>query len=117
MSKPINVIVYNAEKQTLEEAVITNYKDYYKHLECRTFDVVSLGRKMSIFVDDDGLFVTPLFLTMVLGYDQPLAGNLVFAGGVDSDGETLSCPLTKRQIQNVILTTLSQREWFDQPNI
>ena len=100
-----NVVVYNAEKQTLEDAVITNYKDYYKHLECRTFDVIQLGDKISIYVDDDGLCASPLYLTLVFGVEQPLAGNLVFAGGVDKNGKTLSCPLTKRQIQNTILAT------------
>lgn len=99
------VVVYNAEKQTLEDAVITNYKDYYKHLDCKHFDVVNLGRKVSIYIDDDGLYVSPLYLTLVMGLEQPLAGNLVFAGGVDKNGNTLSCPLTKRQIQNSILAT------------
>lgn len=109
----INVVVYNAEKQTLEDAVITNYKDYYKHLECRTFDVIQLGDKISIYVDDDGWWASPLYLTLVLGLGQPLAGNLVFAGGVDKNGNTLSCPLTKRQIQNTILATfLQERQVF-----
>ena len=108
-----NVVVYNAEKQTLEDAVITNYKDYYKHLECRTFDVIQLGDKISIYVDDDGWCASPLYLTLVLGVEQPLAGNLVFAGVVDKNGNTLSCPLTKRQIQNTILATfLQERQVF-----
>jgi len=75
---------------------INNYKDYYKHLECSTFDVVRvewLGEEISIFVDDKGMLKSNNFGRMVVkGYPQPLFGNMVICGGVDNTGNTLPVP-------------------------
>lgn len=76
----------------VEEIDIKSYKDYYKYLECDCFDVaMNKDRTISAFVDDSGLLVSdnPVCTYSDLGFDEPLAGNVVFAGGVDSEGETL----------------------------
>ena len=74
---------------------INNYKDYYKHLECSTFDVVRvewLGEEISIFVDDEGMLKSNNFGRMIKGYPQPLFGNMVICGGVDHNGNTMVIP-------------------------
>jgi len=76
----------------VEEVDIKSYKDYYKYLECDCFDVaMNKDRTISAFVDDSGLLISdnPVCDYGTLGFYEPLAGNVVFAGGVDSDGDTL----------------------------
>ena len=80
---------------SVSKQTVGDYTDYYKHLECQLFDVVSVewdGFPISIFVDDEGLFKPNNYGRMVEGYPEPLFGNLVIAGGVDSEGNTLSVP-------------------------
>jgi len=91
MSK-IRAIKYDPKTKIYSEEVITNYKDYSKLLECRTFDVIMPTSDMSIYIDDEGLFVEGNEVTQIQltdGRTTQLAGILVFTGGVDRDGETL----------------------------
>jgi hypothetical protein len=84
---------------------INNYKDYYKHLECSTFDVVRvewLGEEISIFVDDEGMLKSNNFGRMVKGCPQPLFGNMVICGGVDRNGDTIGIP------ENINLLNLNE---------
>ena len=97
------IVIYN--RGAVEEVAINNYKDYYKHLDAGMFDVVRvrwLGRDISIFVDDEGMLKRN-FGRDVIGYPQPLFGNLVICGGVDHEGETL--PLDK------VFTTKNMHEF------
>ena len=74
---------------------ISTYKDYYKHLECSTFDVARvewLGEEISLYIDDEGLFKEGNLGREVKGYPQPLFGNIVICGGVDNKGNTLEVP-------------------------
>jgi len=89
-----------------EEVSITNYKDYSKYLECDLFDVVSVewnSEQISIFVDDEGM-MKENFGRRVMGYPDPLFGNMVITGGVDSNGETLPAPewLTRETVNQFI---------------
>jgi len=80
-------------QNTVEE--VDSYKDYYKHLECGTFDVVMVnwrGHDISLYVDDEGLMKANNYGRTVRGYPNPLFGIIVVAGGVDVEGNTLSVP-------------------------
>ena len=83
------------EKGTVvKEVEITNYKDYYKYMECDLFDVVMVqwdGYPISIYIDDEGM-LKPNLGRMVQGYPEPLFGAMVICGGVDSEGNTLDLP-------------------------
>jgi len=86
---------------------IDTYKDYYKYLECSTFDVVRInykGHDLSIFVDDDGMVKQGNYGRIVFGYDYPLFGAMVLTGGINSLGETLPIPneLTLSDIKELI---------------
>jgi hypothetical protein len=100
--KEIKVIVWDATKKELYQSKVGNYKDYYNLIGCSTFDVVRVGNNLSIYVDDEGLFVeNPL--TIIAGLSHPLAGNLVFTGGIDNRGNTLSCPLKMTDVKEMII--------------
>lgn len=78
---------------TLED--VASYKDYYKLIGCRTFDVVMveyMGHRLSVFVDDEGLFQSGNLGREISGYPQPIFGNIVITGDVDEMGETLALP-------------------------
>ena len=92
------------------EAEIGEYTDYYEHLKCEMFDVVSISvidknmvkHDLSIFVDDEGLFKPNNVGRLVGNYPQPLFGNLVIMGGVDEEGETLDCTLDLIDVVNMV---------------
>ena len=74
---------------------IEDYTEYYKHLNCHTFDVVRvtwLDEEISIFVDDEGLLKPSNYGREVIGYKGALFGNMVICGGVDPIGNTLAIP-------------------------
>lgn len=98
----IKVVVHKPRTNEWYEAEIDSYKDYYEHLECTTFDVVRLGRNLSIYVDDEGLMIPNPYMSQVKGFSNLLAGNLVFTGGTDDEGETLSCPLTLEALKRKV---------------
>jgi len=99
----MRAIVYNAKTREAKEVEIENYKDYYKHLDCRTFDIVRISESVNVYVDDEGLMVDNPSFSLVAGYPEPLAGNLVFTGGADRDGNTLSSTESvKNVIKNII---------------
>lgn len=96
MAEKIRVIVLTIDMVVYEDEIAT-YKDYYKHLECDTFDVVMVeykGERLSIYVDDEGMLKSGNLGRDVQGCPQPLFGNLVITGGVDVEGETLGVPST-----------------------
>ena len=73
---------------------VGNYTDYYKFLDCEIFTCVTThykGEELSIFVDDEGL-LKPNYGRMVVNYPEPLFGNIVICGGVDTKGNTLDIP-------------------------
>ena len=93
MNKSIRVLV--VDESGCRESTVSDYTDYYPLLDCTTFTVVNtiwVDDNISIFCNDEGLYVSPLVLRSITGYPEPLAGNLVIAGGVDSIGRTLPCP-------------------------
>jgi len=91
----MRAICINVNDYTIKEVWIKNYKDYYKYLECDTFDAVSNAvGDLSAFVDDDGLIKSgnPVVDISKFAFPQPYAGNIVLTGGVDVEGNTLPLP-------------------------
>jgi len=107
MSEEISVFVSKIIGDSLvsnTKEKITNYKDYYKFLECDIFDVVTIdwkGYQLSLFVDDEGLLKSGNCGREIEGTCQPLFGNIVVCGGVDEEGNTMSVPI-KMQILDLM---------------
>ena len=95
--RKIRAIVYCPKTEKAEEVMLGGLDDYYKHLQCRTFDVVSAER-FDIYVDDEGMMVSGNLVTQIDGIPVPLAGRLLFTGGVDGRGETLSLDDSVREV-------------------
>ena len=85
----------DAEKRTITEVPVGDYKTIYPHLSTSVkavdcFTIVGIEKDDSIFVDDEGLLtitpLTPFF--MYEGYNQPLAGNGLVLG-TDEEGESV----------------------------
>lgn len=73
---------------------INDWTDYAKFLNCELFTVVSIEYKeetLSLFIDDEGL-LKPNFGREIFNYPEPLFGNIIICGDVDSNGETLPIP-------------------------
>lgn len=95
---------------------------WYQKIGCELVDIVTvqlLGKVVDIVVDDEGLLKpadegTDLHAGWVIQPDVPddadeyferekvLVGNLVLSGVDLETGETLSCPLTKAEIEQLI---------------
>ncbi len=86
----IRVIKFNPETKKASEESISNYKDYYGLLECRTFAIDSSNAEFDVYCDDNGLMSTGNIITKIKGNYQPLAGILVFTGKIDNVGNTSS---------------------------
>ena len=91
----------------IEEAFITDYTNYYSLIGCSTFDVVMIeykGEPLSLYIDDEGLLKPNMVGRHILGYPNPLFGNIVICGGVDRNGDTLSVPewFTKKDVEAII---------------
>ena len=74
-----------------------SYKDYYKLGGFELFDMVRIsfaGEELTLVVDDEGMLKSGNFGRDVVGYPQPLFGNIIVTGGVDDEGNTLSIPDT-----------------------
>ena len=85
---------------------IKSWRSYSELLKCDIFTVVSVdynGQILSVFVDDEGL-LKPNFGRMVGTYPEPLFGNIIVAGGVDDEGDTMDLPesVTLMQITDLI---------------
>jgi len=99
----INVLVSRVMDMGMvlnQKDTVSDYKDYYKLIECTSFDVVRVtwkGQNLSLFVDDEGLFKPNNYGRDVV-YDDTsdnmvkLFGTIVVTGDVDEDGETLGVP-------------------------
>jgi len=91
----MRAVQFISETGELNEVQVSNYKDYYKLLNAELFDVVAVrwdGVDISIYVDDEGMMKSWNLGRSVRGCPAPLFGNMVFCGGVDSEGNTLDLP-------------------------
>ena len=105
----MRAILYNPKKKTFEEVEIgKGLEDYYKFLECRTFDVQTnmiKGFQVSCYVDDEGTFISGNLASESIAFQSVLIGNILFLGGVDYEtGNTLPLPeeVSKEYLDSII---------------
>lgn len=99
-NKEIRVIVNTLGEdgfQSVSLNSVSDYTDYYKLIDndCRAFDVVYVdykGHRLSVFCDDEGMLKTGNLGRLVANYPNPIFGNVVITGDVDSRGNTLGVP-------------------------
>jgi len=104
----LRVVKYDPKTEVFSEETIEVYTDYYKLLECRTFDIVSPAKDINIFVDDEGLFKDGNAVSQINftnGHSVKLAGILVFVGGVNEEGEVLSFKGDIEELKSLVLPT------------
>ena len=97
-------ILINPTNETISECLIDTTKgleDYYKHLECGTFDIAHIGDGHDVYIDDEGLLNidhdTRFF--SIEGYYQPLAGNGIVMGFDNETGDSIDCTLTIDEVK------------------
>jgi hypothetical protein len=92
----LNAILIDPMSRTISEIQLSGeLNDYYKHLKCQTFTIVTVdwcGHEVDIFVDDEGLLNDGNEFFVFQGWHQPLAGRALILGH-DDEGETTSCPI------------------------
>jgi len=98
------VIVINSEKQTIEFAEISNYKDIYPLIgnECDTFCCpVSFDNADTIYADDEALYHPYQGGIIMPDWDYPLIGNFVIVG-TDEDGDNADVQSTLDEIRSKV---------------
>lgn len=103
----IKVIAYNANTAEFKEEEVGTIEDYYRLLDCHTFDIVQLDNNVDIYIDDEGLYVANQIITPVVSFRGaiPIAGNIVITGGADREGDTLPVSITMEQAKNIIVSS------------
>ena len=95
-------LLFNALEGTFKEVEVKGLEDYYKHLNCRTIEVVGLTHEIDIYIDEEGRLkdnhigghLKSLYARK--GNDLVLYGDLLFLSHNDM-GETRS--LTEKHIE------------------
>jgi hypothetical protein len=73
----------------------------YKLIDCTTVTAVSLtfdDQVVSLFLDDEGLFVNDQRFWSIFQYPEPLAGRAVILGFDASNGESLDTPIDAARV-------------------
>jgi len=73
----------------------------YKLIDCTTVTAVSLvfdDQVVSLFLDDEGLFVRDQKFWSIFQYPEPLAGRAVILGFDASSGESLDVPVDASRV-------------------
>jgi hypothetical protein len=106
-------IVYNPANSSAYLTQINDWRGIGHHLsdgeERVTFDCISLlidGKQVTVFVDDEGLLKEKaqdrnnFFVIAKDGkvMTDPIVGKVIFAGGVDEEGETLDTEFTPEEV-------------------
>ena len=99
--KAILIDVINKEVREVEHD--DTLASIYKHVDCGTFDVVSIDRVNSIYIDDEGLFVEDQqFFNYVIDLRVAnLAGNGLILGA-DDEGDTIEPTLTLEEVKSSV---------------
>lgn len=89
--------------RTVESCDYSNdWKDIAGLIECDTFDVAGTD-KLSVYVDDEGLYAKERYFFRVEGYPQPLCNKALLLGPVDyATGETLEAPWTLEEARSLV---------------
>lgn len=117
----MRALLLNVKRNIASEVDIKCLNDYYRHLECSTFDVVRriLGNKVyDIYLDDEGMFVSdPIISAVDKNLQLQTVGNLIFCGPTDSEGYQTG--LSDYDIRNIksyikpVLYTFGKKRHFN----
>lgn len=98
--KMLLIDVENCDIKTVEA---DGLDDYYKLINCRCIDIVSMqigGKRFEIVCDDEGLFKELPKISAINCDGEPmLVGNLLIASGVVIDGDLTS--ITDDEIHHI----------------
>ena len=118
--KPVNAIAVKFALETFADVVSIEkiettknglLKSAYKNIGCDCVDIVRvtmLGHVLSIWVDDNGRInsqndsVRGFVIRTDSGDVIPLAGNIFITGDADENGETMTSPLTRIEVQQLL---------------
>ena len=89
--------------ETVTTIEINDWRDISPALNCSLFDCVQISSNVSIFVDDEGLYVEDQHFFYHPGYRQPLAGRGLVLGFDDETGNSIDCPVTADQLAPYIM--------------
>lgn len=70
-------------------------RDMYRLIDCHTVDVVRLADDLDMWLDDDGMYTSPVnlaatFVARLYGFNhQNYHGNALFLGGANRNGDTV----------------------------
>ena len=106
MEKTMKAILINVKTQEITEVEHDGtLKNIYKHLDCRTFDVVNIDGTNSIYVDDEGLFVENQLYFEYSGSERAvrLAGNGLILGLNHESGDSISSTLSVEEVRNKVI--------------
>jgi hypothetical protein len=109
----VNAAARTIRPVTLPFACSAQMQKMYELIECDTFDVVRLPDENTAWVDDNGLVNDPQHFVFINGgHPDPLAGNVLFLGPADRDGNSLSCTATGEFLMaRVYCGTIGQPGW------
>jgi hypothetical protein len=96
-------ILVDVAKLTVREVQFNGLKDMYRLIDCDLVECVSYGKDLDVWVDEEGLLKNDgKGFFMLPSYPQPLKGNGLLTGGVDEDGETVSCTMSLEDAAKLI---------------
>jgi hypothetical protein len=101
MAKTLKGILIDPFTCTIQErTVTTDYRDIYKQIDARCFDIARLDHGDAIYVDDEGMFAdNQAFWTI---------GQITLAGkgfvlGSDDEGESVDCKITVEELSKLVI--------------
>lgn len=98
MGAAVKALLIDPVAQTVTETTINDWRDISPALRCDLFDVVQVATNVSIYVDDEGLYVDDQHFFYHPAYPQPLAGRGLVLGFDDHTGDSTDCPITADQL-------------------
>ena len=110
----MRVIKYNPKTEEFTEEVVNSLEDYSKLLECKYFDIVAYTDNLTVYVDDEGAFKTGNIVTTIQfpdGRNIDVEGIILFAGGIDGDGEQLGFDGSIEELKAMVVPTDSIVRW------
>ena len=102
----MKAILIDVKNQEITEVLHDNtLESIYKHVDCRTFDVVNIDGVNSIYIDDEGLFVEDQLYFEYSGgtHKVQLAGNGLILGLNHDSGDSISTTLTAEEVRNKVV--------------
>ena len=102
----MKAILIDVKNQLVKEVEHDDTLDnIYELIDCRTFDVVSIDGKNSIYVDDEGLYREDQLYFEYFGTEHSvrLAGNGLILGLDRDSGDSISTTLTTEEVKNKVV--------------